>query len=108
SELISALALVEAAIDFSDEGDVSSSAMQRARELVAELSGKLAKHLDDGHRGEILREGLRWCWRGLPTLASRACSTSSHDGMQRSYRRKRVPPGMPSRCSLILRVCLLS
>lgn len=68
SELISALALVEAAIDFSDEGDVSSSAMQRARELVAELSGKLAKHLDDGHRGEILREGLQVVLAGAPNV----------------------------------------
>jgi tRNA modification GTPase len=24
---------------------------------------EIAAHLDDGHRGEVLREGSRWCWR---------------------------------------------
>lgn len=68
SALIGALALVEAAIDFSDEGDVSSSAMQRAGDIVADLSVKLARHLDDGHRGEILREGLQVVLAGAPNV----------------------------------------
>lgn len=68
TELIGALALVEAAIDFSDEGDVSSSAMQRARDIVSALSGKLAQHLEDGHRGEILREGLQVVLAGAPNV----------------------------------------
>lgn len=68
TELIGALALVEAAIDFSDEGDVSSSAMQRAADIVADLSAKLARHLDDGHRGEILREGLQVVLAGAPNV----------------------------------------
>lgn len=68
SALIEALALVEAAIDFSDEGDVSLKSMQMARERVTGLREKIARHLDDGHRGEILREGLQVVLAGAPNV----------------------------------------
>jgi len=67
-ELIEALALTEAAIDFSDEGDVSLKSLEMASERVTELRGKIARHLDDGHRGEILREGLQVVLAGAPNV----------------------------------------
>lgn len=67
-ELIEALALVEAAIDFSDEGDVGLQSMRMARDRVAALSEKISRHLDDGHRGEILREGLQVVLAGAPNV----------------------------------------
>src|SRR5262245_4292449 len=56
--VIEALALVEAAIDFSDEEDVPKEAMARAFELI----GPLAVEIDwalGSTRGERLRDGLR-------------------------------------------------
>jgi tRNA modification GTPase len=64
--LIAAMALVEAAIDFSDEGDVSAVAMAQAAAAVAPLADEIAKHLADGRRGEILREGFRVALLGAP------------------------------------------
>ena len=66
SRLIEVAALVEAAIDFSDEGDVSASAFNEARKRGEILQKEITKHLDDGHRGEILREGFRVALLGPP------------------------------------------
>lgn len=65
-ELIAAMALVEAAIDFSDEGDVSAGAMKQAFAAVAPLADEIARHLADGRRGEILRDGYRVALLGAP------------------------------------------
>lgn len=64
--LIEAQALAEAAIDFADEGDVGGQAMARAAELVASLEAEIKSHLDDGHRGEILRTGFQVVLAGPP------------------------------------------
>ena len=64
--LISAMALVEAAIDFSDEGDVSAGAMAQAAAAVALLKAEIQRHLADGRRGEILRDGFRVALLGAP------------------------------------------
>jgi tRNA modification GTPase len=65
-KLIKARALVEAGIDFSDEGDVpadlTAPAIAISRELEAEISGALA----DGRRGERLREGFVVAIAGPP------------------------------------------
>ena len=66
ADLIRASALVEAAIDFSDEGDVASNAIEVAQGIVAELQAAIGAHLDDGHRGEILRDGFRVVLAGPP------------------------------------------
>ena len=66
SRLIEIAGLVEAAIDFSDEGDVSASAFNEARKRGEVLQKEISKHLDDGHRGEILREGFRVALLGAP------------------------------------------
>jgi tRNA modification GTPase len=58
ARLISALALVEAVIDFPDEGDVPHDLVAPARGIARELYDKIGALLDDRHRGERLRDGL--------------------------------------------------
>jgi tRNA modification GTPase len=56
--IVTAMGLVEAAIDFSDEADVSDRAVSQARAIIAGLQTQLAAALADGRRGEILRDGF--------------------------------------------------
>jgi len=58
-KIVLALAEVEADLDFSDEADVLAFSDRAAFAQVAELERDIRVHLDDGHRGEILRDGLR-------------------------------------------------
>ena len=62
-KLIEAMALMEAAIDFSDEADVAADASAQA---VRDLQSAIATHLNDNRRGEILRDGLRVVLAGPP------------------------------------------
>jgi tRNA modification GTPase len=64
--LIEIAALTEAAIDFSDEGDVSAASFAEARKRAEILHKEIAAHLNDGHRGEILRDGFRVALLGAP------------------------------------------
>jgi tRNA modification GTPase len=66
TRLIEIAALTEAAIDFADEGDVAASSVADARRRAEGLAAEIAAHLDDGHRGEILREGFRIALLGAP------------------------------------------
>jgi tRNA modification GTPase len=66
--LIEATALIEAAIDFSDEADLVSDTVGRARAAVAALQGEVTRHLDDGHRGELVREGFQVVLAGPPNV----------------------------------------
>ncbi len=68
AELVTAMALTEASIDFSDEADVADDAMARAREMVVALTARIAAHLKDGRRGEILRDGFRVVLAGPPNV----------------------------------------
>lgn len=68
ASLIEATALVESAIDFSDEGDVAFDAFAGGRAIVADLITALKKHLGDGNRGEILRSGFRVVLAGAPNV----------------------------------------
>ncbi len=68
AQLIEAQALSEAAIDFSDEGDVSDKATDGARAIVITLTEALRRHLDDNRRGEILREGFHVVIAGPPNV----------------------------------------
>lgn len=65
AELVRALALVEAVIDFSDEG-VSDDVVDEARAALAVLSRDMKAHLADNRRGERLREGLHVAIVGAP------------------------------------------
>jgi tRNA modification GTPase len=57
TRLISALALVEAAIDFPDEGDVPHDLVGPARAAARQLCDEIGARVDDRHRGERLRDG---------------------------------------------------
>jgi len=58
SNLIRAAAWVEASIDFPDE-EIPPDAIARSRGAMASIAGDIRAHLDDGRRGEILREGFQ-------------------------------------------------
>ena len=66
--MIAATALVEAAIDFSDQADVASDAAGRARTEAETLQTEIMRHLDDGHRGEVIRDGFRVVLAGPPNV----------------------------------------
>lgn len=66
AELINAMALVEAALDFADEADVPEAAFAAARPAVEALHENISRHLSDERRGEILRDGLRVAIAGPP------------------------------------------
>jgi len=65
-QLIQALALVEARIDFSDEGDVPENLVEPAVAIARSLADEIAGALADGGRGERLREGLVVAIAGPP------------------------------------------
>jgi tRNA modification GTPase len=56
--LIEALALVEAGIDFADEGDVPGDLVARAMGIARPLSAEIGEALAGADRGERLRDGL--------------------------------------------------
>ena len=66
ARLIEALALVEARIDFSDEGDVPEGLVTQALGVVQSLRDEIAAVLADGRRGERLRDGLIVAIAGPP------------------------------------------
>jgi tRNA modification GTPase len=68
SALLDASALTEAAIDFSDEGDVGDRAVNQAHTIVTKLAGEVRRHLDDGQRGEVLRQGFQVAIAGPPNV----------------------------------------
>lgn len=65
-QLIDALALVEAGIDFSDEADVAADVTARGLHAAKLLQQEIAAILADGRRGERLREGLVVAIAGPP------------------------------------------
>lgn len=65
-QLLEAMALAEAAIDFGDEGDVSDQASALSRSKARPLADAIKRHLDDGRRGEIMRTGFRVALLGAP------------------------------------------
>jgi tRNA modification GTPase len=65
-QIIEALALVEARIDFSDEADVPEDLIGPALHAAQQLRSKIEISLADGGRGERLREGLVVAIAGPP------------------------------------------
>ncbi len=65
ARLIRAAAWIEASIDFADE-DVPDSASRDARAALLAVANEIRSHLDDGRRGEILRDGLHVAVIGPP------------------------------------------
>lgn len=66
--LIEARSLIESSLDFADEHDVSSTVLAGARSVVDAIARAMRHHLDDGHRGEILRDGFRIVLAGPPNV----------------------------------------
>ncbi len=66
--LLTAQALMEAAIDFSDEADVSERAAADALQAAGSVKQQLDAVLADGHKGEILRDGYRVVIIGAPNV----------------------------------------
>ena len=92
-QIIEASALVEAGIDFSDEGDVSSDLIAPALKKIAALKSEIEETLVSSARSERLREGLTVAIAGPPnagksTLLNRlarreAAIVSPHAGTTR-------------------------
>jgi tRNA modification GTPase len=66
--LLRSMAYVEASLDFSDEGDIAADAFNAAMPEVRCLIADLDRALADGHRGEIVREGIRVAITGAPNV----------------------------------------
>ena len=66
ARLIDALALVEAAIDFSDEDDVRGDLPRSSLKIAGELVSEIKPVLADAPRGERLREGFTVAITGAP------------------------------------------
>jgi tRNA modification GTPase len=64
-ELLRARALIEAGLDFADEGDVATDVGAKAESIVATLQESIVRHLAD-RSGERLRDGLRVVIAGPP------------------------------------------
>lgn len=68
AQLLDALAWLEADIDFADEDDVPSDVAHRARDGIEAVAAGIGAVLDDGRRGEIIRDGLRVAIVGPPNV----------------------------------------
>ena len=68
TRLIEALALVEAGIDFSDEGDVPKNLLAHAFAIIRPLAQDIAQAAAGAGQGERLREGLRVAIAGPPNV----------------------------------------
>lgn len=66
ARLVRALMLVEAGVDFSDEGDVPDSLLAPARAEARHLADELAQAIADARRGERVRDGLTVAIAGPP------------------------------------------
>jgi tRNA U34 5-carboxymethylaminomethyl modifying GTPase MnmE/TrmE len=78
-ELKSCLAHCEAVIDFGDddrENDIDDSDMWVLSPRVQSLCEELKGHLNDNHRGEIIRDGVRVALIGPPN-AGECCAVLS-------------------------------
>src|SRR5262249_48934648 len=65
SELIRSAAWIEAAIDVPEE-EIQEDALDKSRRDVPRLANEMQSHLNDGRRGEILRDGLHVAVIGAP------------------------------------------
>lgn len=64
--LIHARAMIEAELDFSDEGDIPGSVSDQVWTSVRALHDKISKALADEKRGEIVRDGFKVVIAGPP------------------------------------------
>jgi tRNA modification GTPase len=67
SRLIRAAAWIEASIDFADE-EIPGDAVAKSRKEIGDVCSEIIAHLNDGRRGEILRDGLQIAVIGPPNV----------------------------------------
>ena len=65
SKLIRCAAWIEASIDFPDE-EIPPDAVERSRRDIVIIANEMQSHINDGRRGEILRDGLHIAVIGAP------------------------------------------
>ncbi|MCZ2327928.1 tRNA uridine-5-carboxymethylaminomethyl(34) synthesis GTPase MnmE [Bartonella sp. F02] len=65
-KLMTARALIEAELDFSDEADVSSFSSEKIWQDLKELCHSICKHITDGERASVLRDGIKIALVGAP------------------------------------------
>jgi tRNA modification GTPase len=65
TRLIAAVAWAEAAIDFTDE-EIPEDVFSKARTALGEIAKEIQAHLNDRHRGELVRHGLNLTVIGNP------------------------------------------
>lgn len=68
SLLSRSLANIEAYIDFSEEENIESDVLEKCNADLKKLSKLIGEHLEDGRRGEILRNGVRTVIIGEPNV----------------------------------------
>jgi tRNA modification GTPase len=66
TQLVSIMAAIEGEIDFPDEEGVPDHLAQTARTAIQSLQDQMARHLDDNHRGEKIRDGFNIAIIGPP------------------------------------------
>ncbi|RCW84398.1 tRNA uridine-5-carboxymethylaminomethyl(34) synthesis GTPase MnmE [Phyllobacterium bourgognense] len=66
TELIRARALIEAELDFADESDVPGSVSDQVWQSMRDLADRMGKHVADGKRGAMVRDGIRVVIVGAP------------------------------------------
>ncbi len=66
--LVQALAMLEAEIDFAPEEEVPEAQWTMLAASLASIAIEIQGHLDDGHQGERLREGLVVAVTGAPNV----------------------------------------
>ena len=68
-QVLSASALLEAGIDFSDESDIGDDLAEQAMRIVEQLHQSVSDHLRiSGQRGEQMRDGFRLVIAGAPNV----------------------------------------
>jgi len=67
SEIISAMAYLEADIDFADE-EIPSDVTEQVGPMVKALTHKIEQHIGDGFKGERIRDGLQVVILGEPNI----------------------------------------
>lgn len=66
TELLRARALIEAELDFADESDVPGSVSDQVWRSMRDLADRISKHVADGKRGAMVRDGFRVVIVGAP------------------------------------------
>ena len=78
-ELLKCLAHSEAVIDFGDddrESDISDNALYELNPRIERLMRDINRHLQDGGRGELIRDGIRIAIAGLPNAGKSSLMNS--------------------------------